>query len=562
MKKIFGIFMLLLGAAYAQPNPDAVYSTTPNLLGATVGSWSNTVTGSNGGTSGGPMPAFNPNTNTIIFSYSTYTVGQTIAINKALEGSGVQVGGYDYSWKINNNDYNTGTLVGLVSLKNSAGAVLHNYVYDYSRIRTTGLSENFQLFSGTQWFPQNYTASDLSTISLEFTGKDDRFWAGYWGPRVREPSLSLRYLPAPIVVDPCIADPLASPSCSGYAEAYKTQQCSLNALYDPSCPGYSAAYFTQQCTTSALYDKSCPGYAEAYYTQQCTLSALYDKSCPGYAEAYYTQQCAANPLYDKGCPNYETAYFNQQCLKDSLYSNKCEGYKTAYAIKYLTNLDPAVTTAVNQQLTTNVEVYKADPANQVTTTTTSTAADPVVNTTASTASPTNATAPPSTTSATSVTSVTSVVAPPPPPPASPMSVMAPPPPPKQEAKGDGPAPAQQRAEAPSNKAPATRREQIAQQRMEANAKANAEVGAQVAKSADGAKSLEEQVAKQGAVVAAMGFVTGFDAYGKATLPDAQFYKPYTVYGNQRNIDNRSAVRMFGGSEQRHQQMINDQYKGK
>ena len=543
--------------AHAQPQTGAVYSTTPNLLGAAQGSWSNTVPGSAGGTSGGPMPAFNATTNTIIFSYSTYTVGQTIAINKALENTGVQVGGYDYSWKINNNDMNTGTITGLVTLKNAGGNVLHTYTYDYSRVVTTGLAENFQLFSGTQWFPQDYLASDLSTISLQFTGKDNRFWAGYWGPRVREPSLSLRYIAAPIVVDPCIADPLSSPSCSGYAEAYKTQQCSINPLYDPTCPGYSSAYFTQQCTISALYDKSCPGYYDAYYKQQCTISALYDKSCPGYAEAYFTQQCTANPLYDKSCPGYAEAYFNDQCLKDSLYSNKCEGYKTAYAIKYLTNLDPAVTTAVNQQLTTNVEVYKADPARQVTTST----VEPVASTVTSTISSTNITTPPSTTSATSVTSVTSVVAPPPPPPASPMSVTAPPPPPKQEAKGESPV-QQQKAEAPSNRAPATRREQIAQQRMEANAKANAEVAAQVAKTVEGARSLEEQVAKQGAVVSAMAFVPGFDAYGKTTIPDVQFYKPHTIYGNQRNIDNRSAVRMFGGSEQKHQEMINDQYKGK
>jgi hypothetical protein len=540
------------------------YDATSNLLGKVSGSWSNTVPGSAGGTSGGPIPAFNPTTNTIIFSYATYTVGQTIAINNALQGSGVQVGGYDYSWKINNNDMNTGTISALVSLKGTAGNVLHSYAYDYSNIRTIGDAENFQLFSGTQWFPKDYSLTDLSTISLEFTGKDNRYWAGYWGPRVRDPSLALRYISAPIVIDPCLTDPLSSPTCPGYTEAYKTQQCTINALFDPTCPGYATAYLNQQCTVSALYDSSCPGYAIAYHDQQCTANPLYMSDCPGYATAYFNQQCTINPLYDKSCSGYEQAYLNQQCLKDSLYSTKCEGYKTAYAIKYLTNLDPAVTTAVNQQLTTNVEVYKADPANQTTTTstTTTTAADPVTTSTTTTPTVTSITATPSTTSATSVTSVTSVVAPPPPPPASPMSVTAPPPPKQEAKKEEAPAGGQQVAkEAPSNRAPATRREQIAQQRIEANAKADAQAGAEVAKSVDASRSMQEQVAKQGAVVAAMAFVPGFDAYGRSNIPDVQFYKPYSVYGNQRNIDNRSAARMFGGSELKHQQMINDQYKG-
>lgn len=64
--------------------------------------------------------------------------------------------------------------------------------------------------------------------------------------------------------DICLVDPLFSPSCAGYAQAYLTQQCGLNALYDPSCPGYTQAYFNQQCSVNPLYDRGCSGYAEAY----------------------------------------------------------------------------------------------------------------------------------------------------------------------------------------------------------------------------------------------------------------------------------------------------------
>ena len=64
--------------------------------------------------------------------------------------------------------------------------------------------------------------------------------------------------------DMCLVDPLFSPSCAGYAQAYLTQQCGLNALYDPSCPGYTQAYYNQQCSLNPLYDRGCSGYAEAY----------------------------------------------------------------------------------------------------------------------------------------------------------------------------------------------------------------------------------------------------------------------------------------------------------
>ena len=64
--------------------------------------------------------------------------------------------------------------------------------------------------------------------------------------------------------DICLVEPLFSPSCAGYAQAYLTQQCGLNALYDPSCPGYTQAYFNQQCSLNPLYDRRCSGYAEAY----------------------------------------------------------------------------------------------------------------------------------------------------------------------------------------------------------------------------------------------------------------------------------------------------------
>lgn len=84
----------------------------------------------------------------------------------------------------------------------------------------------------------------------------------------------------------CVTNPLASPSCPNYQQAYDDYQCSLDPLYRPFCAGYEQAYFTQQCTINPLYNSQCIGYAQAYFNQQCSISALYDRNCAGYAEAY------------------------------------------------------------------------------------------------------------------------------------------------------------------------------------------------------------------------------------------------------------------------------------
>jgi hypothetical protein len=73
--------------------------------------------------------------------------------------------------------------------------------------------------------------------------------------------------------DLCTTNPLSSPTCPGYQQAYTTQQCTINALYDPVCPGYQQAYTTQQCTINALWSPVCPGYQQALILQQQSQQA-------------------------------------------------------------------------------------------------------------------------------------------------------------------------------------------------------------------------------------------------------------------------------------------------
>jgi hypothetical protein len=128
--------------------------------------------------------------------------------------------------------------------------------------------------------------------------------------------------------------------------------------------------------------------------------------------------------------------------------------------------------------------------------------------------------------------------------------------------GNSPSQNSNNSQASSDK-PAPTARQALQERREAAAKAEAvEKGKDLANEMGKASDLEAQKQVQNVVIQAMGFTPGFDAYSKQLIVQQQFYKPYQVYGNQKTIDNRSALRMFGGTDSLHQQMIESQYKGK
>ena len=58
------------------------------------------------------------------------------------------------------------------------------------------------------------------------------------------------------------SDPLNDTSCSGYADAYQTQQCNIDQLYSESCPYYWDAYDDQQCADDPQYAPFCQGYQQ------------------------------------------------------------------------------------------------------------------------------------------------------------------------------------------------------------------------------------------------------------------------------------------------------------
>lgn len=302
--------------------------TTPNLVQPS--GWQGCLDQYNGmiwgGTRGGPCPVQRSGDGAILFSYGIGALTQAIPVNQVLQGTGIVVRGYDYSWTIKNanagsnqNPYYDLLQIN-VNLYDANKQIVESRTYDYTR-----RLNDWTTFAGTEDFANRYALNNLSDIRISMIGNDGGNWAGYYGPEIQNINLRLRYS-----VDQCSVNPLSSPNCPNYGEAYKSQQCTANSLFHTSCPGYEQAFFTQQCSANPLYSPGCPGYYEAYLTQQCNANPLFSNQCPGYASAYFNQQCSLNALYDSKCPGYQAAFQSKQ-LADACKANpqsnmQCSGY--------------------------------------------------------------------------------------------------------------------------------------------------------------------------------------------------------------------------------------------
>jgi hypothetical protein len=334
-------------------------------------------------------------------------------------------------------------------------------------------------------------------------------------------------------VDQCTINPLYNSSCPGYAEAYRTQQCSISALYDPSCPGYQQAYFNQQCSLNSLYNQSCPGYQQAYLAQQCTANPLYSTSCPGYQQAYFNQQCSLSALYSPQCPGYDVAYqaflFNQACTANPQSSPRCSGYVVPVATTTTTTTTTSSSSSTTPQLV-------SDPIVNQTITTTSTSTAPTAP-----AAAVQLTTPSSSQQTTTALVVESVQT--------------------QSSTSSSSSSTSSSTSSSSSATASTPRQTMQQARIEAARKEAVAKGSEAVKESGEAKSMNAQVATQGLVIAAMGFNPSFDAYSNVVMRDVSFYKPFTIYGGQKTIDNRSASRrLFGGTDQLHNEMTSQQYQ--
>jgi len=339
---------MMVGSVYAD--------TTGNLIG---GTWNNVVTGThpNNCCTGGPAPLYDPTTNTIHFSYGLTAVHQVVAINQALSGSGIQINGWNWGYDLRNmngvagGQGGTDTISVTSFMTNSA-----NYIIQQSD-QYFNTQFDWMRFTGSEVLYSPLSLENSGSLGIQFVSSDSGFWAGYYGPQVRNVSLNANYTSVPI--DPCTNNPLHSPSCPGYQQAYHDQQCSINPLYAVSCPGYQQAYYNQQCSINPLYDSNCPGYQQAYFNQQCSNNPLYNNQCPGYAQAYFDQQCSLDGLYDRSCPNYNQAYATKQ-LKD-----KQNDTSQQIAIPTTSTTEPVVQVKEDGTVSTDVPLVADPTVNQV-----------------------------------------------------------------------------------------------------------------------------------------------------------------------------------------------------
>ena len=100
------------------------------------------------------------------------------------------------------------------------------------------------------------------------------------------------------------SNPLNDTSCTGYADAYLTQQCNITDLYSESCPGYWDAYDDQQCREDPQYAPFCPGY------RQQESVAFFDDSNVNYGFVDEQDQFATGSFIDE--PHHDHHNFEEQ----------------------------------------------------------------------------------------------------------------------------------------------------------------------------------------------------------------------------------------------------------
>ena len=493
-------------------------------------------------------PAYSPSCsgyNTVVTSpnlLTGMTGPQAYAINQALSnaGSGAMIHGFNYGY-----DYN---VAGRQCSFLVFDLCLGGYNYSDAGVATVITNSNsITLFSESNTHNGGNNGTS-GTYSKQFRFNNSLpssalggFAMSPW--TLGTSSISNMYSNAVYTPDPCVANPLSDASCPGYAAAYLTQQCNANPLYNTSCPGYAAAFLTQQCTINPLYNQSCPGYASAYLNYQCSLNPLYAPQCPGYSTAYKTQQCLLDGLYATDCPNYAEAYAKKNILNISTDTTTTTTTKTVTT----STTEPTATISSDGTVSTTVSKTgdsNVDKAITATTTTTNSAAAP--------AAPVQLSQPQQTETKAITAAVVQEQ--------------------KREEKKDatttsstgGPSSSTTTSSSTASSSkdqPKTARQEL-QERRESAAKAKAvEDGKNLAENIGKAVDMEQQKMVQNVVLQAMSFVPGFDAYNKVVLIDKPFYRPEDIYKGQVNVDNKVlSRRMFGPSDQLHNEMVEAQYK--
>lgn len=238
MKQLLVSLLLLTSAVFAQQTattstplePGQIYFSG-NLVQPTTttsgSTWTNAVYQDNltcwaWGNSGycGPNPIVRPGNN-INFSYGWTDIYQQVqlATASALSVPGLRINGYNFGFTAKNgngwDDGRTDLLFAYVQFNDAQGGTLLNHTHNLS------YKFDWSRFDYNKTFDSPYELKDISTVRYGFVGQDNNGWAGPYGPEINSVSFGVKYS-----IDPCVKDPLYSPTCSGYLEA-------LNKLLPP-----------------------------------------------------------------------------------------------------------------------------------------------------------------------------------------------------------------------------------------------------------------------------------------------------------------------------------------
>lgn len=164
----------------------------------------------------GPLPSVGgfSDPGGINFSYGYADLYQNINISNALpySGTGLIVTGFNFGFTAKNgsgwDDGRTDVLGAYVNIYGPGGSLKENYNYNLN------YAFNWTSFNYNETFASAYRTNQLSTARFGFVGQDNNYWAGFYGPEITNVSFSLKYAP-----DPCVTNPLSSPSCPGFSSA-------------------------------------------------------------------------------------------------------------------------------------------------------------------------------------------------------------------------------------------------------------------------------------------------------------------------------------------------------
>jgi hypothetical protein len=165
----------------------------------------------------GPQAIVRPG-NQLNFSYGSTYVYQQQYVNTLLpESTGLVVNGYNFGFTAKNgNGWDNGMTDQLTALvrfwDNTGGRGASNLLY--GNAWNLSYKYNWTNFNYSDTFQTPLVAPSIGQVQYGFIGRDNNGWAGPYGPEVYNVSFSLKYS-----VDPCASNPLSSPTCKGYLDA-------------------------------------------------------------------------------------------------------------------------------------------------------------------------------------------------------------------------------------------------------------------------------------------------------------------------------------------------------